>query len=273
MPLDSEPIGQNDSTHHAEGKPSKQADNPDIPITPTSAPTPQRQPPKTHCEITCKAENNWWDKTKPFVELVGVLLLLVYTIYTIKMYHANKKSADAAKSAAETARDALIVDHRPWIGPDTGFPSVKVRIDHDRIFLDTEMRVRNYGNSPALHFTEQPPWPEPIESGVLAKLTAGMKNACEQTERMMTSEPTHGGALFPNNVATLFSTWPWGQVGLDKRFVITSCVVYMSQFTGDRIHHTALCLQSLATVRDFLDKKATPENALVSCNRGAYITD
>jgi hypothetical protein len=34
------------------------------------------------------------DKFKPFVELVGVALLAIYTAYTIKMYRANKQAAE-----------------------------------------------------------------------------------------------------------------------------------------------------------------------------------
>jgi|SRR5271165_3466522 len=44
-------------------------------------------------------ERNWWDKWKPIVEISGVVLLAIYTSFTIPMYFANKKAADAAKSA------------------------------------------------------------------------------------------------------------------------------------------------------------------------------
>jgi hypothetical protein len=50
---------------------------------------------------------NWWEKIKPYVELVGVCLLAIYTGFTIAMYFANKRAADAAKSAAETASGTL----------------------------------------------------------------------------------------------------------------------------------------------------------------------
>lgn len=53
------------------------------------------------------SEQNWWDKLKPFVEIAGVVILAVYTWYTIKMYHANKKAADAAKQSADIAKSAL----------------------------------------------------------------------------------------------------------------------------------------------------------------------
>jgi hypothetical protein len=55
----------------------------------------------------CNTKNPWWDEIKPFVEIIGVGLLAVYTAYTIKMYHANKEAADAASSAALTAKRTL----------------------------------------------------------------------------------------------------------------------------------------------------------------------
>src|SRR5208337_301423 len=53
------------------------------------------------------SEKNWWDKIRPYVELGGVGLLAVYTAFTIAMYFANKKSADAAQVAAKAAKETL----------------------------------------------------------------------------------------------------------------------------------------------------------------------
>jgi len=49
------------------------------------------------------------------LEGFGLSVLIVYTIFTGLMYCSNKKAADAAKSAADTARTALELDQRPWI--------------------------------------------------------------------------------------------------------------------------------------------------------------
>lgn len=40
---------------------------------------------------------------------------LVYTIVSFKQWQANEKAANAADSAAKTARDSLILANRPWI--------------------------------------------------------------------------------------------------------------------------------------------------------------
>ena len=77
---------------------------------------PNGQKPPYYCAITCEKEKSWWDKVKPIVELAGVILLAIYTLYTIKMYCANKEAADAAKSAADTAKEALHVSERAYLG-------------------------------------------------------------------------------------------------------------------------------------------------------------
>jgi hypothetical protein len=47
------------------------------------------------------------------LEIAGFVVLFVYAIYTIKMYYANRDSADAAKSAAETADKSMKLAYRP----------------------------------------------------------------------------------------------------------------------------------------------------------------
>lgn len=55
---------------------------------------------------------HWWEhKWKPRVEIAGLVVLAVYTVFTGVMSFANLKSADAAKSAAETAAAST----RPWM--------------------------------------------------------------------------------------------------------------------------------------------------------------
>jgi hypothetical protein len=100
------PVGKNEPIPDASQEPDQQSGHakPRVPPVPAS---PELPPAHTHCQITCKTEKNWWDKFKPFVELVGIVLLAIYTGYTIKMYRANKQAADAATSAAATAKSTL----------------------------------------------------------------------------------------------------------------------------------------------------------------------
>jgi hypothetical protein len=64
-------------------------------------PDEKRQAPrpaggKVELSTMSQTKENWWDKAKPYVEITGVVLLAIYTGYTIKMYYANRTSADAA---------------------------------------------------------------------------------------------------------------------------------------------------------------------------------
>lgn len=62
-----------------------------------------------------KPEKHWWDKVKPFVEIVGIVLLAIYTDYTIKMYGANRDAADAAQRAVANAQEQFRQDARPYV--------------------------------------------------------------------------------------------------------------------------------------------------------------
>jgi hypothetical protein len=64
------------------------------------------------------------ERIKRRVEYSGVLILGIYTAFTIGMYFANKKAADAAKSAADAASSALKtsqtqfqIDDRTYVWP------------------------------------------------------------------------------------------------------------------------------------------------------------
>src|ERR1035441_4983864 len=49
------------------------------------------------------------------VECVTLGVLVIYALITLLMYCANKKAAEAAKSAADTAAAGLELAQRPWL--------------------------------------------------------------------------------------------------------------------------------------------------------------
>ena len=63
-------------------------------------------------------------ESKFVLEIVGAALLAIYTGFTIAMYFANKKSADAAKSAADTAKDSLVISQRTYL--TAGYPTIEL---------------------------------------------------------------------------------------------------------------------------------------------------
>jgi len=160
MTSKSKPIGENKPTPKTAGESKKQPNQPEIPVPLTPTPESQCQPPRNHCEITYKTEKGWWDKTKPFVEMAGILLLAVYTLYTIKMYRANKKAADAATRAATAAEEQgklAYVEERAWVG--AGRPSLMYKRSPQKgetvpplsELLAVRVKVTNTGRTPAIN--------------------------------------------------------------------------------------------------------------------------
>ena len=107
------PISNNNPTPNAEDKSTIQPDNSVASVPPT---TSASKLPPSHCqyEITCKTEKDWWDKNKRWVEMAGAILLAIYTTFTILMYCANNKAANAAKKAADIAACALHENQRQF---------------------------------------------------------------------------------------------------------------------------------------------------------------
>lgn len=86
------------------------------------------------------------------LELAGFVVLTVYAIFTMLMYFANNQAANAAKSAADTARwalrftqDSFRDEQRAWVGvPDLQIVSLPSPATIN-VFL------HNSGRTPALH--------------------------------------------------------------------------------------------------------------------------
>jgi hypothetical protein len=108
--------------------------------------------------IICRIEKSLWDKIKPYLEGGGLLCLLIYTFFTIRMYHATKQAADAATTAANTAQNGLedarknfIADQRPiiWLTNDVGEPKVIVTPQNPgMVQLLWTWHFTNYGKRP-----------------------------------------------------------------------------------------------------------------------------
>jgi hypothetical protein len=141
------------------GRPaSENTDDAKNPSTPLSTQiTPEAKPTNCHCEISCKPEKDWWDRTKPWVEIFGAVVLALYTYYSAKMYCATKQSANAADKAANIAQSTLEVAYRPWMGI-----TKPISVSSPLVFDSDGAHVRvigfttkNSGNSPAINASMQ----------------------------------------------------------------------------------------------------------------------
>ena len=120
------------------------------------------------------------------VEVVGIVVLIIYTFYTAEMYTANRDSANAAqtaaiaaRSAAETASKQLEMAERPWISADiAAITPLVFTADGGR--MTVKISLRNQGHSPAVRGLVEPilmpafllhPDPAEVRTKLCKKLT------------------------------------------------------------------------------------------------------
>jgi hypothetical protein len=120
----------------------------------SSLPPPKLPPSHTHYRIACEKEEDWWEQRKRWAELGGLVLLGVYTGFTIMIYCANKKAADAAeiaaiaaKDAAKTADESFRLSSRAWMNATLSNPGGVADEQPIRLAVD----FVNTGKSPALN--------------------------------------------------------------------------------------------------------------------------
>ncbi len=106
-----------------------------------------------------RERKKWWLEVSSF----GVLT--VYAFLTSVQSCQAIKSTKAAKSAADTAKDALVLDERPWVGVESvvpthynRYPAMQVQTLggktlglEDNIQIMVDFTLRNFGRSAAQH--------------------------------------------------------------------------------------------------------------------------
>lgn len=150
-------IDKNKRPLFAQSTPSKESDQTKNSVSPISASVSEQfDKGRAHYEVTWKTEKHWWhDKVKPFVEMAGILLLGVYIAYTVKMYSANQKAADAAARAADASAKELELSERPWVDAAVGING-PFSFDVNGAHLNVLITARNTGHTPALSTTVSP---------------------------------------------------------------------------------------------------------------------
>lgn len=126
--------------------------NPPIPPATTELEVP---PPNGQPDNSDKCKKHWLDYAAFGVEILGFAGLVVYCIITYGVYCANRKAADAAKTAADTASQALQLDQRAWIGP-VEIVGPKFTVDGKPTYVAAGQKttlgvfITNSGKSPGL---------------------------------------------------------------------------------------------------------------------------
>src|SRR4051794_13614432 len=98
----------------------------------TSVITMEKSPPQDRSNedysdwierISRSASQEWsatclHDRLQIIISGIGLVVLIVYAVFTGFMYYANQESADAAKRSAVTAARELELSERPWMSID-----------------------------------------------------------------------------------------------------------------------------------------------------------
>jgi len=237
-------IDKNKQALSAPGKPSKESDHTKNRISPISASVSEQfDKGRAHYEVTWKTEKHWWhDKVKPNVEIAGILLLGVYIAYTIKMYSANQKAADAAASSADASAKELELSERPWVDSAVGING-PFAFDVNGAHLNVLITTRNTGHTPALNTTVSPY--AMIEFGGPNPYQFRDQKCREVVQIVRTSKS--GVSLFPGTTIPYPTTVDLSKEDIEKAskqgkgqisfLKLIVCIAYQPAF-GDKLYTT-----------------------------------
>jgi hypothetical protein len=185
---------------------------------------------------------------------IGAILLFVYTIITGLMYCANKKAADAAKNAADTAHDTLIASQRPWVGiAKDSFRINGVNISPDvaeghegRVVVSSSASVvlENSGNTPAVRvspftlvafFTDEDIPPENWKTVSCQAAGENISYESKQTYFIMPKSTIQTGGASIQGTAQ--------SVANRHFFWLIGCIVYRDSLQSGT-HHTVILMHS-----------------------------
>jgi hypothetical protein len=243
-------IGPHQPAPHASTETNNHKDEPDAPsaaavVLPNSPPPPQK-----HCEITVNTKRDridWWTVR---LEGFGLFVLCVYTVATIAIWCANKNAADAAKTAADTARDALVIGNRPWIKVDLSQTAPLEFLPDGSAKIGIQERIENIGSSVALRVES---WfnvfPLGSTSNTFLDAKVKQKEGCDAI-RFPKTTILEGEEMFPHDPMLYFyaetiskdqivpikddAPGMGGQVG-QVGFILAGCVTYRSSFEDPKV--------------------------------------
>jgi hypothetical protein len=202
------------------------------------APAKTQIPPSDAGSNQPKKEKKWWPKTfKQWVEVLGVCVLAVYTIYTIKLYHR-------ASEANMQARRGGQLDQRAWVAVSEIVPG-----DETKTPWTINLVFKNTGKTPAKKFSVKLAG-EPVAKG-------GKPVAAEEVY-------AENGIIAPDGFfrsgLSSHTKYNWETTDL----VVHGRIYYNSVFGKE--HWTQFCYY-------FVPKSASRTNGFTPCNQGNDVDD
>lgn len=130
------PIEHKHATEHSEKEAADHSQKAQNPAPPMVAPA-ETKPCTQHPEITCNKKRDWVDKMMIALEVAGLTVLSLYTIFTFLLWRAQT--------------NALKADQRAWVTWMRGD-------SHERPFFEgpymgMAVKFENLGKTPAKHFS------------------------------------------------------------------------------------------------------------------------
>ena len=98
---------------------------------------------------TFDSDDRAYKKKQLFWSRFSTVLLAVYAAVTLAIYCENKRSAEAAQKAANTAATQLELTERPWIEPSVDLGSA-LEVEPIGITLKINLHLKNNGVTPAV---------------------------------------------------------------------------------------------------------------------------
>jgi hypothetical protein len=154
----------------------------------------------------------WIGKRHDQIVALGTLGILfatsIYAAFSFLQWEANQKAANAAKSAADTARDTLIVSERPWIKVEEMVATSPLTfLANGRANVNLSFHLRNVGNSVATRIYLRPQlMANTFDNTLWERPFARQKDWCDYV-RKETPNPDALKTLFPTDDA-------WEPMGL-----------------------------------------------------------
>ena len=141
-PIDNEPMPSTPKTNqNANDKYS--GPSPDF----LSAPTPNVEipPSRPHYHHSCKKQRDGWDYAKLVAEFVGLLFLILYTLYTAGIYCANRNAAEAAQNTFGEIQKQTTLTRQQIVGTQAAVINIA---DYPGITLPdiVDIAIRNDGH-------------------------------------------------------------------------------------------------------------------------------
>jgi hypothetical protein len=123
------------------------ANDPQGAHAPTIGPEVQVPPSHENYKISCDKKRDGWDKAKLFAEFVGIVFLIIYTLYTAGIYCANQRAAQAAQDTLGEIQKQTTLMRQQLIGTQAAVLQIAEAQWDGRGTLN--MQIQNLGPSNA----------------------------------------------------------------------------------------------------------------------------